>query len=86
MNGLWLYRVDTCTTTRVNYAQLCYEWSSTLAQQQSSILNVYNGVLKECPCNIKQAQYDPQFYQEDATNCFYTQYAPLVTTGVRVSN
>jgi hypothetical protein len=56
------------------------------AQQQSSILNVYNGVLKECPCNIKQAQYDPQFYQEDATTCFYTQYAPLVTTGVRVSN
>lgn len=83
--GTWLYRVDTCTSTHVNYPQLCYDWSITVAQQELNTSISYDNILTNCPCNLKQAQNDPQFYQEEGSSCFYTQYAPLVTTGARVS-
>lgn len=80
-----MYRVDTCTDTSVNYDKLCYEWLSTVAPTYESTLNVYDEVLVECPCNLPQAENDPQYYQETGTYCFYTQYAPFIAAGARVS-
>ena len=85
INGLWLYRVDTCTDTSINYAELCYSWVDGITTQDRNTLSTYDSVLTRCPCNFGQAKSDPQFYQEIGSNCFYTQYSPSTAAGARVS-
>lgn len=83
--GLWVYKLDTCTSSDINYAEQCYNWKLSTSQSERMAISRANRKLTSCPCNIGQMKADPRFIaSSDEIGCYFKIHSAKGSTFTRV--
>jgi hypothetical protein len=83
---MWVYKLDTCSSSAVNYAEKCHTWRTTTARDQQELVALADIVLAPCPCNIRQIEADPRFKSSPGEpGCYFKFHSPTDYTFTRVS-
>ncbi|XP_061188739.1 uncharacterized protein LOC133196904 [Saccostrea echinata] len=75
--GLWVYKLDTCSSSAINYVERCQNWRITTAKTQQELVALAHSLLVACPCNIRQVKTDPRFIASSAEpGCYFKVHSP----------
>lgn len=86
--GLWIYKLDTCSNSDINYVERCHNWRITSARGEQEMTLLAHGLLASCPCNVRQMQADPRFMAStEEPGCYFKVHSPgdYLFTRVRFS-
>ncbi|KAJ8307100.1 hypothetical protein KUTeg_015184 [Tegillarca granosa] len=82
--GLWIFRMDSCSSAIINYDAMCHNWVTSVGIKQRDEVEFLNTNLIKCPCNKKAVQRDLRFIADFSNDgCYYTQFSPKGHSGVR---
>lgn len=75
--GLWMYKLDTCSNSDINYVERCHNWRITSARGEQEMTSLAHGLLASCPCNVRQMQADPRFMAStEEPGCYFKVHSP----------
>lgn len=83
--GLWIYKLDTCSNSDINYVERCHNWRVTSGRGEREMTSLAHNLLASCPCNVRQMQADPRFLAStEEPGCYFKIHSPRDYSFTRV--